>query len=482
MHNRKFIDLCKTLDAKELKTFEKYVHSPFFNRNKKVVQLFVLLKKHHPKYEHASLVKEKLFVKLYPKKKFSEQTFKNLLSELAKLLEGFLVYQILQEEKATQERLLLEALYVKNLPKQFIHKIKEAKKRQQQQPFQDIDYWQHAYTLERYSYSFEVASKGRSLDASLSKVIEHLDYYYIAEKLKYYAVLLNQQSFSSALSIRDELVPTHELLNHIPDLQAIPALSIYQQLVLLLKDKNSEEQYHKVKTVLLAHPLVLPKGQMRQIYTAMINYCNKQLKSGKDIYLQEIFDWYKVMLKRKVLLVQGYITPPIHFRNIVRAGLRLQEIDWIENFIKENEQKLHPEYGANIGKYCSALLAFHQQNYTETLQELLSFDFNDVYNYTEHKVLLVKTYFELEEWELLENLFNSFRVYLTRDKVIPVHFQKPYLNFIRFTERLMREKVSYSPDYKAIKLAVLAAEHIIDKEWLLNKTTPQTQHKTNNNL
>lgn len=467
MQHRKFFELCACLDKTALKSFEQYLRSPYFNKNKKVIALWKYVKKFHPTFAHPKLTKEKAFHVLYPTKPFVEQTFKNLLATLTTLLERFLMQEELKNATNYQGYLLLAALYKRNNAKLFAQKLTQLQKEATPIKEQDAANWYHQYMLERQHYSFQVAEKGRLKNTNLLQVTKQLDYYYIVEKLRYYCAMLNHKTLTIDKEEEQEIIATTQLLLFLTDKKTteIAVIQLYKHLITLLKE-DTLTAYEALKTFLLAQPIFLSTGEMRQVYTVILNFCNKQLKSGQAIFLQEMFDWYKVMLKDGSLFSQGYITPPTHFRNMVIAGLRLQEIDWVANFIAAYKDKIRPKQKENLVAYCLAALSFYRKEYQQTLNYLLAFSFEDVYNHLEHKVLLVKTYYELAEWDALHSLLHAFRIYLTRDKIVPVHFQQPYLTFIRYVEKLCKQNQS---NINNLVKQLKATGQVKDREWLMEK-------------
>ena len=52
------------------------------------------------------------------------------------------------------------------------------------------------------------------------------------------------------------------------------------------------------------------------------------------------------------------------------------------------------------------------------------------------KLMLLKTYYELEELNPLSSLLDSYSIYLRRNKLISRELKQQYLNVLRFTRKL----------------------------------------------
>src|SRR5690242_10642367 len=107
-----FIEILETLTRDELKSFRRFISSPYFNRSAKVVKLFDNISKHHPNYEHTSINKESLHKKISPELPYNEITMRRLLFDLQNLAEKFL-QQLNFENKPIEARTFMTEEIVK---------------------------------------------------------------------------------------------------------------------------------------------------------------------------------------------------------------------------------------------------------------------------------------------------------------------------------------------------------------------------------
>jgi len=82
--------------------------------------------------------------------------------------------------------------------------------------------------------------------------------------------------------------------------------------------------------------------------------------------------------------------------------------------------------------------------------------------------LLLRIYFELNEYDALQAHFHSFSTYLRRKKDLGYH-RELYLNLIRYTKVL----IELAPKDKVARAQLLEevqnSESVAEKEWLLQK-------------
>jgi hypothetical protein len=88
------------------------------------------------------------------------------------------------------------------------------------------------------------------------------------------------------------------------------------------------------------------------------------------------------------------------------------------------------------------------------------------------KAMLTITYYELEEYDTLDSLLESFRVFLNRHKNIPTQTRKIYLNLIKYTRRLMRLAPIDKPAIALLREEIISEKaNTVNHEWLLEKLT-----------
>lgn len=468
MQKTKLVEIIQALDDKEVKRFDDYVNSPFFNKSDKVVALFKFVRKYYPDFDHNRFTKENAYKASFgSKQKYSVQKLRNLMSQLAKLLEAFLVQLEIETDEDIQDVSLLKALDKKRIDKQFAQKYQELSKQKLAVVEKAANFYYMNHQIEEQAFNHNIKRNNRLNDTNLEDVVNNLDYFYLGYKLRYYCVMLNSQS---VITVQHRMELFDQLLDYLKDnsFEHIPAIHIYYLLLLLLKEED-DVYYEELKGFLGEHHEVLPIMELRQVYTAIFNYLNKKLKGGESKYLKDIYELYKLMFERDILIHNGFINNHIHFRNALIAGLRFGELEWAENFIEKYSPLLIPLNRENLVNYSLAELNFHKKNYKQTLDYLLSFEFEDAYNYAEHKTLLAKTYYELEEDEPLFALTHAFRIYLHRDTNIAEHFQKTYHNFIRILNKLAKARFDPDSNVQDIEKELEELRYITNREWLLEK-------------
>jgi hypothetical protein len=123
----RFIPIIRAFSKEEFKEFGRFVKSPYYNSNKKIIALYETLKKYYPELNHSHLTGEKLYKKIYPGKKFKKSEIEKLSYAMRVLAEKFLTVKGLSKEKPISALGLLRELNDRNLSSNFKRKWKETK-------------------------------------------------------------------------------------------------------------------------------------------------------------------------------------------------------------------------------------------------------------------------------------------------------------------------------------------------------------------
>jgi hypothetical protein len=298
-------------------------------------------------------------------------------------------------------------------------------------------------------------------------MVQNLDYFYLAEKLRIYCSILSRQS---VVNSKFDLFFFEEIINHVEKhkFEEIPAISIYYQIYLTQTDVENEEHFFKLKELLNHHYMLFPPRQAYDMYTFAINYCIKKSNAGTASFLKELFLLYKELLQKNHI-ISNIEFSPWHFKNISMVGLRFKEYDWVEFFINKYQNYLPEAFRTNAVTYNLANLYFYQKKYDKVSQLLQTIEYEDFTYNLGSKSMLLATYYETDEIEPLFSLFESFRTFLNRHKKFPANRRQNYLNLIKFTKKLTKLPARDKKGIQKLKEEVEATKNIASRNWLLEK-------------
>lgn len=467
MRSSKIYSILEHFDKYEQNRFRKYLSSPYFNRDEKLLQLFEILLSDINSSKKQDFEKDDVWKKFGFDKQYQDVRFRKYCSDLLKLLEGFLAQQVYETNPLHQATYLIDAVSKKKMEKLYNSTMRTARRLSDQQIHKPASYYYYQYEIEKNFYDLLDFEKKRADRTNMEEIANNLDFFYLAEKLRMYCAVLTQQYFASQ---EYEFLFMEEILSHIKkiNLDEVPPVAIYYQVFLTISQKENEEHYHKFKILLGQHALKFPQQEALSLYYHAINYSIRHINQGNQRFLNELFDLYNDLINNEIIFLNNQLSPWT-FKNISVIALRLGKYQWTEDFIRNYSVKLPEESRDNAVTYNLAQLYFYQKKYDKVIEKLQNVEYEDVSYNLDSKTMLVATYYEMDEIDPLHFLLESFRTYLNRHKDIPDGRRKAYLNLIKFTKKLIRIAPSDRKGLEKIKQDVSETKNTANRAWILKK-------------
>ncbi|HMG16901.1 MAG TPA: hypothetical protein VK590_15700 [Saprospiraceae bacterium] len=467
MQNNKLFNILSYLERSEIVRCRKYINSPYFNNSESLSQLFeIFFQLVEQKAE--TIPKEKIWKKIFGKEEYDDVRFRKLCSDLLKIIEGFLAQQIYEENPIRQATHLIEAVARKRMSKLYNTAMKAARLLSERQMYLPATHYFYEYQIEKNYYDILTHQEKRISKTNFESIVNNLDRFYLAEKLKYYCSVLSRQY---QVSHEYKLLFIDEIVNHLANYNYldVPSISVYYQIFLTQTDGDNEEHYFKLKNLLDANSKYFQRDEAYEIYTYALNYCIRKSNFGAVEFLKEYFETYKVLLTKDIIEFEDEEHGPWHFKNIILASLRLGEYDWTERFIKDYKDKLPEELRENAVSFNMAQLYFYKKEYGKVIKYLHQVEYEDLTYNLNSKAFLIQTYYELDEIEPLYSLTESFRVYLQRNNKIAAQRSRNYLNFIKFVKKLTKILPGAKKDIDKFLSEISETKGIVGLEWLKKK-------------
>lgn len=467
MKQSKILQLLEAMNKHDLNKLSDAVASPYFNKNEQIVALFHLLTAQHPHYNEAQLDKAALHEQLFPGTPFNDQQMRYLITDLTKVIEQYLILRKLDDEQILQQHLLIKGMQDKHLTNLIPKVIDQSERILKKYPFEDQKRYFDQFLLERDSYEYVASKRNLAIKETLQGILSSLDYYYIANKLKFSAELINH---TNVMAGQFEPLLLEEITGFIEreDLQEVPAIQVYYYILQMLTHPEVESYYHTLKKLLSQHLQTFPREELNDMYIFARNYCARQINSGNTKYLREIFELYQTLSENEIIFQNGYLSQ-WDYKNMTAVGLRLEEYKWVNDFIEAYQHKLPPEDRENAYSYNKALYYYHLKDYGKTLELLRNVEFTDVYYHLDYKSLLVKTYYATEEFEALHSLMDTFYVYLRRNKLISDYNKESYNNFLKVVKKLIRVRYKEADKVQQLEAQVKEMRPVANLSWIQKK-------------
>lgn len=469
MQDSKLIELCKTLTNKELLKFSLYIESALYNTSEKIVQLFDLLKRHHPNYQSSKLSRKIVADSIFGNTKNADVQLRSLMTQLTKLLKDFFVLIEIENVEEIREERLLTALHRRKLHDLFKKESDNILQRYKQAAYKNDDHYRQLFSISSVIFSYQSENNNRTPDTGFQEVMNALDISFIMTKLKYTVATHNRQN------ILDENINSKFLEDILPYIEQsayyqLPFVQLYYYLYKLLTIPNDVENYYylQLKNLLKENSSIAPISELRDIYTVITNYCIRALKKGNEDFIEELFHLYEQMLERNIKAPDGFISP-YNYSNIIVNALKFKKFEWVRQFIYDYKYQVQPERRENAFNYGLAIYFFYLKDYDKTLDHIAMMDITDIYDTLRTKVLYIKTFYEKNESISLHAALESLRIYLSRDKTISQYNNLTYKNFKNFTSKLYRIKEGGYKTPDSVIEEIKQCNALASSEWLLEK-------------
>jgi hypothetical protein len=232
---------------------------------------------------------------------------------------------------------------------------------------------------------------------------------------------------------------------------------------------EAENHYQELKGFLKGQSGKFTNSELGTLYAYLKNYCiDYKIREGRQDYFQELFDLVQTLQEKGVLLENGALDSR-DYEYIVKAGLKAEAFEWVENFIREYGEKEAESSKAIAGSYNIAKLYFQQGKFEKVVDQLREMKYKRSAKALEGKLMLLKTYYELEEQLLMNSLIESLRIYLRHNRRISKAAKEKYLNLLKFVGELSKVLPGDKEAAKGLRRQIERTKALTDKPWLLEK-------------
>ena len=488
MKKSKVIGILRTLSPEELKKFRDFVHSPFHNKNKNVIRLFEIIRKHYPKFEDSVPEKEKVFKRLFPGKKFNDTVIRILLSDLLKICEEFLSYINFKKNSQTELRYLLYECKERNLDSLFRMNFKSAENSLEGPGNTDITYFLKRYELETAEVNYLISRDRQSQTGiNVLKQGEYLLCFFLAGILNIAHELKVQKDVVNAefdFNLADKAIQSIDLegiMKYMKEnnFRYYPVISIYYNMYLSYINEDRDEYYNELKKLVDDNFEMFTRDEKVNLMIILENICLSKTSKGNLKFFADLMEIYRKMLSGNIYLHSEKEYFQINlFRNMFYTAVIQKEFKWAEKFIKEHINELSPEQKEDMEHYSKAVLYFEKNNFVSSLEEICKVKYKYfVYKY-DVKLLMLKSYYELGYFENALFLIDSFSHFLSKNRTVSELEKERFGNFLLNLKSLIKIKTGSASGKGDDLYRIISGIRVINsRKWLLEKAKELAKSK-----
>ena len=490
---KRLIEILKSFDKEELKKFERFVRSDYFNTNESITKLFKSIKKFYPQFDSPSLTQEKLFKRIYGTRKFDDKTFRYLITEVLELAEKFIAVSAYEKRPIDEKKILIEELLTKKLFGQANRHLKILGREFEHEP---------VFSLDNISNKRELAILWHQLSISLDKqepladkrieLTEYLIFYAVTELANMFSVLVGikriynidfddriVESFIKNLDYKSMLKNLDSIESSLKDSKSkqitVNAFKAYLCFMITFLELKDEKYFYRMKGIIKDNSNLFSKEDLYNLYGMLGSCCHLKREAIDDIkYLKEYFEIEKDALAKGLLThYEEQFMQAGGFITLFHTAISLNELDWAEKFVGQYIEKISPELRDDIYNYSNAQFYFGKGEFEKSLELINKVKFKYVQFKLYVRDLMLKIYYELNYFEEAFSLIDSYGHFLTSNKRVSPRMRNQNQHFLSFTKDLL--KIKTDSDIKTnptdIKNEIMKCSVVAYKPWLLEKAT-----------
>lgn len=465
------------MDGRERERLRQFVASPYFNRHAATEALlaFILkeIGKKKPRLDEARA--QDAMDRINAGMKLAD-----LQSALMKLVNKFLAVEQLQAEDFREEVLTLKRTKELKRFGLLTNRGKRLDRRVDRHPFRDGDTHLAAYEWKNIN-GYRQAEANRKDTREMQSMLDHLDRYYIVEKLRHACKLTANMM---VMNTHFDLLFVDPILEYLGgeegrkllDETVEPSIDCYYHILLSLREPDDVSHYERMIHYLDAGLERLPEDHQKDLYGFASNYCIGRIMSGHADYRLQLFELYKRGLETGIIYNRGVISE-WDYKNIVTLGSGIGEYGWTERFIEDNREKLPARERDNAYALNKAQYLYSRKRYDEASSLLFTVSDSDVKVHLARVLLEVRIAYDQEDQETGLNLLENLRLYVMRNRNVSTKDKKGYTNWVRFTRQLINlkhqrpfmDRAGYGKKMESLRDAVRAADPLFAKAWLMRE-------------
>lgn len=485
MKDTKLIELLKNLSKDDFKELEKFVASPYFRKERDLSPLLRIMKSFHPEFNSKNLNDEFIFKNLYPEKIFGDERsysiIKTLTSELFKTCKEFLIQLELKNDVNRRNFYLLNQLRKKKLYREFEKEYNTSIEYQEKSDGGSPEDFINKYFLS-YSYGEYCVEKGLHKQAyeSIFKMGEYAAVAALLRGFRMSELKMVARSFCELNPVFNlseyfiKFIDNNKFIKGIEknNNKYFPLIEISYMIHKMTLDYKNQKHYFKLKELVDNNLNLLGREEKYMIFGIMGSYCVRMTNElNLNEFMREQFELYKKSLELDVVKWRAEDDFQLSlFRNIVLTGTIVNELDWVEDFIKKYSPELNIEYRSSMENYTLAYLQWARGEYEKALDFLIKVKYDFFLFKIDIKNLYFRIYYEMNLIEQAFSVLDTMRHYISNTKDLHEIFIMRSYNFIKYSSELLRLKSSGAvKDINILKENIRKEKFIESRRWLLAK-------------
>jgi len=476
----KIIEILRTFKKEELKLFDKFLESPFIKSRRNLHPILEGILKYYPEFLSPELTKENLFKELFVKEDYNDKKIMNLIFDLTKAAEDFLVHKAVDEDEIGSMMYLCRAYYKTKMLDSSMKVIKGVEKIIEPNFSTSYDYfsklkqilaYKEAYLTEQNDFDKLINIKLKYFEASATQFI--IDY---TELLSYKETMLQTYDKKIESNFIKSVVESFNMEKFIKLTEKASGLNT--NLILLhyyrlktVESPNDLNHYYELRDFFYKIIDTLSRSEKYFVFSHLVNYCVQQFGKNFEEVKLEGLNVYKKMIENDAFSSsESEHMQTLTYRNIIQFCLTNKDAKWMEYFINEYTEKLSPEIRNDLKNFAFADLHFMEKNFDKALEFTSKINHEFFLFKMDLKNLLLNIYYELNYTEPAFSLVDSYKHFIANSKEISELHKETIKNYLKYYLIILKIKTKQSKeDIGEMKQKIKNEKKIVFRGWMLGK-------------
>ncbi len=478
MSENQLVHILKSLNVYELNSLGKFIGSPYFNTNGKIIIYYEELK-NYLKGITGLPSKPEIFSKMYPNEKYNDGRMRYLTSELLKLVEEYFAQQALKKDPYNNCLYSFKGLIGKNQLKPAEKKLAEAEKYLTNKNYPNELYYYYMHSFSSNSGYIKLVNEEIPDAEIFNREAENIIMLMLTI---IYQATYNINTLSASFNVKAEyniisdLLLSFDMEGFTEKLRSIGhpkarIAELYFSLLQLIWKPENTSGYFKIKGMISGLVNELNRQDIYNIITALRSFCIQRELEGKSEFSSERFELNKLSLKLDAYSFSEQRYMQFNdFRNFLYVALFFKEYDWAENFIKEYSLKLQPELRENAVLLAEASVAFHMKDYEKAREYLAKVKPDLLYFKHDVKRMELIICYENGEYTAAIEMIDSYKHFLKSNKGVSELRKDAVWNYLNIALDIVKIKTGESRKQpQAIMKTLEKTKPLANKVWLKDK-------------
>lgn len=470
MYNSSLVEIIKSFSSSDIKRFDEFLNSPYFNKKPTVIKLWDDIKRFYPEFDTIQLAKKDVYERIVPGKKYNYGTMKNIMFDLTKLAEKFLSQNSCDNSIANEEYRTLIMFLEKGLKKQFLKSVEKNFKKLRKNKYKFGNF-------EKLKLLCELCNEHWVFSYSLHKPIDTIKYSYFSFIETYAACYNNIKVGKNDIADKIQFENEEKIMSE---------FNVFNSAELLLTGNTEEEKIIKYYLLLIKayknqddiELYLQAKNYLTKIHNLIepisLNYCYRLLSNvilnNQAIPLNKRMDEFTLLIE--TLIKAGIMFPPdkpigiLEFSNVVKLtndALVLKKLinNDLKNVIKQNRE--------NMKEYAIAHYYFLTKDFGSLMKTCSKMKFDIVLFKADIKAIQLKALYEMNDYEAFLYQADSFIRTLPKTKKLREDYIAGFKNLAEIIKKLFRYKNTNDTKYYYEIKKMLDSQKVHSNVWVFNR-------------